>query len=142
MSQSNNNTESPANWGKSLTKQSAEAESNINNIIKLWTKTGELTHISQALGNYRDMSGIPDLHEAMNIVADAQSSFMELPAEIRKRVGHDVSNFLPFIDDPDNQDECIELGLIPAPKGYKTPEQREAMFVPTENPPPPITGGE
>jgi len=59
----------------------------------------------------------------MIIVADAQSMFMDLPAHIRKRVGHDVANFLPFIDDPENFDECVELGLLPP---SKKPEKIEA----------------
>ncbi len=102
-------------WGPSLTKQSARDECNINVIVKRFTKTGQLTHISDGLGEYRDMSGIPDLHEAMNIVADANSLFMELPAEIRKACGHDASNFIDFIDDEENFDQCVEWGLL-APK--------------------------
>lgn len=107
--------EGPTDWGPTRTKQSAEAESNINNIVKLYTKTGQLTHISQHLANYRDMSGIPDLHEAMNIVADANSTFQDLPAEVRKAMRHDVANFLPFIDDPENLEQCVEWGILPAP---------------------------
>lgn len=119
----------PVDWGPSRTKQSPSAETDINAIFKRFTETGQLTHISAALGEYRDMSGIPDLHEAMNIVADAQSSFMELPAEIRKICGHDVSKFLPFIDNPENFDKCVELGLLPA-KPTKAADLSEAKSVP------------
>ena len=100
-------------WGPSKTKQSAEADSNINNIVRRFTKTGQLTHISDVLGEYRDMSDIPDLKEAMDIVADANSTFQELPAHIRKAMGHDAANFLPYIDDPNNQEQCEIWGLIP-----------------------------
>ncbi len=138
----------PVDWGVSRTKQSQEAETNINNIIKRYTRTGQMTHISEHLGQYRDVSGLPDLHEAMNIVADAQSMFNELPAAIRKRVGHDVGNFLPFIDDPDNFDECVELGLLP-PAAEKKPVRdadslkpiEESKTVPTEHESP-VQGGE
>jgi len=130
--------EGPTDWGVSRTKQSEEPHCNINNIIKMFTKTGELTHISRDLGEFRDISGVPDLAEALNIVADAKSSFMELPAEIRKLCDHDVGKFLPYIDNPDNFDKCVELGLL-APK----PKQKaEAISVPTPQPDGSVQGGE
>lgn len=128
-------TEPKKKWGVGRTKQSAEAETNINNIIARFKKTGQLTHISSALGAYRDLSGLPDMHAAMNIVANAQSMFEELPAAIRKRMGHDMGNFLPFIDDPKNLEECIDMGLLPEslrPKEEKPKPESEAKSVPTE----------
>ncbi len=118
--------EGAARWGTvSRTKQSAEAECNINNIMDRYNKHGQLTHISANLAQYRDVSGLPDMEQAMIIVADAQSMFMDLPAHIRKRVGHNVANFLPFIDDPENFDECVELGLLPPSKTAKIIEPNE-----------------
>lgn len=138
--------ETGVDWGESRTKQSAEPESNINNIMARYKKTGELTHVAESLGEYRDVSGLPDLEQAMNIVADAQSMFMELPPHIRKRVGHDVGNFLPFLDDPANKDECIALGLISGPTAREThphinpPEDDQPRLV--DPPPSPPNGGE
>lgn len=123
----------PVEWGPTRTKGSQGPECDLNNIIKRFTKTGQLTHISAKLGEYRDVSGLPDLHEAMNIVADAQSSFNELPAEIRKLCDHDVGKFLPFIDDPANLEQCIEFGLLPEtarPKEPKEEKKAEAKIVP------------
>lgn len=128
----------PVDWGVSRTKQSQEPATNINNIVAKYMKTGQLTHISETLGQYRDVSGLPDLHEAMNLVAAAQSSFNELPAAIRKRVGHDVANFLPFIDDPANLEECVELGLLPESALPKT----KTVPTPPEPAEPPAQGGE
>lgn len=101
-------------WGPTRTQQSAKDQCNINLIMKRAESTGTLTHISRELAQYRDMSNIPDLADGMAIVADANSAFAELPADVRKAVGHDVGNFLPFIDNPDNYDECVTLGLLPA----------------------------
>lgn len=124
--------EGPKDWGPSRTKQSAEPETNIKQIFSRFQATGEMTHISNALMAYRDMSDLPDLESAMNIVANANSLFAELPAHIRKRVGHDAANFLPFIDDPENLEECIELGILPketkiVPKAHVS----ETKIVPT-----------
>ncbi len=117
-------------WGPSLTKQSARDECDINFIVKRFTKTGQLTHISDGLLEYRDLSGIPDLHEAMTIVADANSLFQELPAEIRKACGHDAGNFIPFIEDEENFDQCVEWGLLPPSTVEKL---REAITVPKKD---------
>jgi len=136
--------EGPTKWGVSRTKQSATDDTDINLIFARFQETGQLTHISNELMVYRDASLDPkNLHEALNIVAEAHSLFEELPAAIRHRLGHDVGNFLPFIDDPENLDECIELGLLPketktVPKAHEPKEEP-----PTVDPPPaPPQGGE
>ncbi len=125
-------------WGPTRTKQSSEPECNINNIVKRFTKTGELTHISTALGEYRDMSGTPDLHTAMNIVADAQSIFMELPPEIRFKCDNDVAKFLNFFDDKANTNELVDYGVLPESERIPEPE------TPPETPAPEseVQGGE
>lgn len=127
----------PVDWGESRTKQSAEPESNINNIIARYRRTGELTHITNSLGAYRDVSGLPDLHAALTLVANAQSTFNELPAHIRKVCGHDVANFLPYIDDPDNLEEAVEFGILPK---SMLPTKEEAKAVPTPPTPDPTEG--
>lgn len=120
-------------WGPSLAIQSAQNECDINFIVKRFTKTGQLTHIREGLMEFRDMSGIPDLHEAMTIVADANSLFQELPAEIRAACGHDASNFIAYVDDEENHDQCVEWGLLPpTPEGVKKAETPKAEGETTE----------
>jgi len=132
----------PKDWGVSRTKQSEEKKCNINNIIKMYTKTGELQHISKTLMEYRDMSGIPDLHTAMNIVADAQSTFMELPAHIRAKCNHDVGAFLNYFDNPDNAEELVDAGVLPESARPAAPPPAPPE-PPVETPPEsPIQGGE
>lgn len=123
----------PTIWGVSKAKGSEEPATNINNIMNKFKKTGQLTHISNTLMEYRDTTGATDLHAMMNIVADAQSEFMNMPAHVRKACNHDVGNFIPFVDDPENLDQCIEWGLLP-------PEAKpEAISVPSTPTPPPET---
>ncbi len=133
-------TEGPTDWGITRTKTSAEAECNINNIMRKHKRTGELTHISNALMSYRDVSGLPDLHEAMTIVANANSLFAELPSAIRKLCAHDAANFLPFIDDPENLAICQEHNILPPTaqaKDVPLPQDRDSLSPETPTVPDP-----
>lgn len=118
----------PREYDDGRTKQSAEAECNINNIMAKYAKTGQLVHVAETLGEFRDISGIPDLNEAMNIVADANSAFNELPAEVRKACEHNAGNFLEWFDNPENRDEAVKLGLI-VPRSKSAPTAQEKTTV-------------
>ncbi len=131
--------EGPTDWGVTRTKTSAEAECNINNIMKRHKRTGQLTHISNALMEYRDVSGLPDLHEAMNVVANANSLFNELPSAIRRLCHHDAANFLPFIDDPENLEVCQEHNILPpTAKAKDVPIERDMDSLKPETPTDPV----
>lgn len=110
------------------TKQEFEAETNIRNIMAKYRKTGELSHVRESLGQYRDMREVPDLHTALSIAADAHSAFEELPSAIRSACDHDVGKFLDFVEDPDNRELCEQEGLFEK----KTPKAKaESKSVPT-----------
>ncbi len=102
----------------SLTKQSFAEESEINNILAKYTKTGVLEHVSQYGPKYEDASSFDEFHQAMNIVTNAQQMFADLPAQLRSRFENDPAQFLDFIGDPEgNADEMREMGLIaPGPE--------------------------
>lgn len=128
-----NNTEMIRNpvvtCGLGRTKQSFEAETNINNIMAKYKKTGEVNAMRLGLEEYRDISEIPTLHECMNIVAEANSRFMELPVEIRAACDHNAGNFLAFVDDPDNRELCDQFELFdpkPISKIVPTPQEKPA----------------
>lgn len=126
-------------FDESKTIQSAEPDCNINNILEKYKRTGQLAHISNTLGMYSDISEIPTLHECMNIVADAQSVFAELPASVRKQCAHDPSNFEAWLSDPRNREEADQLGLFepveePA-QIVPSPQETETNTVPTPAPP-------
>jgi len=100
--------------GESRTKVSAQAETDINNIMAKYIKTGHIGWHNSQPPQY----GISDgqtFHEAMNIVIQAEENFSELPANIRKRFGNDPAEFLNFVADEKNHDEAIKLGMIPSP---------------------------
>jgi len=100
--------------GETRTKQSAQAETDINNIMARYIKTGHISWVNRQTPTY----GISDgqtFHEAMNIVIEAQENFSELPAHIRKRFGNDPEQFLDFVTDENNKDEATRLGMLNTP---------------------------
>lgn len=102
--------------GRSRTKQSFAEESEINNILARYVKTGTVDHLAQFGAHYGFASSV-NFHEAMNIVTRADQMFGALPAEIRKRFVGDPAQFLEFVQNPENQEEMITLGLANRPEG-------------------------
>ena len=96
--------------GESRTKQSFKKECDINHIMAKYQKTGAITHYNKHQQQY----GIADgqtFQDAMNLVCEAQEMFNDLPSSIRSRFGNDPAAFLDFVQDEDNADEMVKLGL-------------------------------
>lgn len=95
---------------QSLTVQSEAEDADINVIVRRFGITGELpTDVRLPLSG--DFTQVSDFQSAMNAVNAAQAAFMEFPAEVRARFGHDPANLIAFAEDPANRDEAIQLGL-------------------------------
>jgi phage internal scaffolding protein len=65
-----------------------------------------------ALLVYGDFSGVTDYHSALNKINATMDDFMALPAQLRVRFGHDPVQLLEFLENDQNRDEAIQLGLI------------------------------
>jgi len=97
-----------------VVKKSFKDECDINNILKRWGITGQVP-IPEKLPMSGDFSGIDDFHSAMNAVRDAETAFMHLPPELRKRFGHDPQELVAFLDNGENRAEAEKLGLVAKP---------------------------
>lgn len=95
----------------SLTKQSFKDECDINTIMDKFTKTGVLNHVARHQMQY-GYATATDLREALDIIEQGQSMFMDLPAVVRKRFNHDPAEFLEFVQNPANKEELADLGLL------------------------------
>jgi hypothetical protein len=47
----------------------------------------------------------------MNVVRAAQEQFLRVPADIRARFSHDPGLFTEFLENPDNLEEAVRMGL-------------------------------
>lgn len=95
----------------SRTDQSFLKDTDVNNIMQKYLKTGQITHLAKVSGVFTDVSQIPDLLTAMSQVTKAQQAFELLPAALRKRFGNSPVAMVEFLKDTRNDREAIELGL-------------------------------
>lgn len=100
----------------SMTQQNMMDECDINNIMKRYQITGEIPHVNTTNGTFGDYSDLQDYQTSLNIVMAAEDAFSNLPSSIRNRFKNDPAAFLDFVNDENNREEAIELGLIPDPK--------------------------
>lgn len=108
-------------------KQSFVSECDINTIMKQYSATGQIRHISSnaAKGAYIDLPDELDFQASLQIVQTGQDAFATLPSKARDRFNNDPATFLEFMADPANAEEIVRLGL-----GTKRPD-------PTPSPVPP-----
>ena len=95
----------------SLTEQCHGDECKIDNIVKKYRETGVIDRINSKKPQYMDMTGSKTLHEAYNIMADAKTAFMELPAKVRKDFDNDPGLFVDFMQNPENKTQIEEYGF-------------------------------
>lgn len=110
--------------GHGLTKQSFKNECDINKIMEKFQKSGAISHYASHAPDYGECTQA-NLQDALNIVADANTMFEELPSSIRAKFHNDAGQFLDFVQDKKNLEEMRELGLAnkaapkPAPVSKK-----------------------
>lgn len=119
-----------------MTKQSFKDECDINNILTQY-KPHEIVNMinaAAATGRYLDLPDSVDLQEAFAVVEQAQGAFASLPATVRDRFHNNPQAFLAFVENPDNADELVRLGLREAPPAQPADDPPPA---PPEPPAPP-----
>lgn len=98
----------------SLTQQQFAAETDINEIVRRFGLTGEMPD-DPHLATSGDFTNVMDFRTAMEAIRKAEEGFMELPPDMRMRFSNDPQLLLEFLDNPNNRDEALKLGLIVKP---------------------------
>jgi phage internal scaffolding protein len=101
--------------GESLTQQHFKKSTDIVEIIKKHDRTGIIEHVARGVAQYGDYSEVNEYREALDMVNNANASFMQLPAEVRQMFGNDAGTFFEFATDPKNEAKMQELGLAARP---------------------------
>jgi len=95
---------------KHAAHQEFKDECDINNIMKSYAVTGLFTHVNTGEPRYLDASGY-DYQEAMQLVAEANSMFAQLPSGVRSEFDNNPQKFLEFCENPANAPRLAEMGL-------------------------------
>lgn len=109
-----------SDFGPSLTRQEFAAECDINTLMERYEKSGVISHVNRAQPIYMDLTVIPDLRDALDLMRDATTSFMSLPAATRREFDNDPQKFVDYAQNPDNIERMREWGLA-APKPVAEP---------------------
>jgi len=99
----------------SRTQQHFKDETDINNILRQFNVTGLLPQ-KALTPQYGDFTGIGDYHGALNAVIAAENEFMTLPAQLRARFDNDPQELIEFLNNPNNKEEAVKLGLLIKPE--------------------------
>lgn len=104
------NTDNPASVSRA--QQHFLKESDINNIINKYRKTGVLGSPVRRPTYFGDFTDLGDFQTVHNKLIEANTAFMTLPAKVRDKFKGNVNELLTFINNPDNANEARELGLL------------------------------
>lgn len=112
---------------ESLTKQEFKEECDANEILRRAANGQDLSSIlNSRVAQYGDFTNVPDFRESMDLIARANSMFMELDWKLRERFGNDPARMIDFLNDPANREEAEKLGLV-APKEQTKPAEAGAV---------------
>ncbi|QCQ84950.1 internal scaffolding protein [Blackfly microvirus SF02] len=119
--------------GPSLTRQEFADECDINNLMAQYEKTGTISHFNNGQPQYLDLTEMPDdLQTSLELMKEAELSFMRLPALVRKEFDNNPIDFVTYAMDPTNIDQLREWGLAAPKQPAEAFETRAA----TPEPPP------
>jgi len=119
--------------GPGKTKQNMKDETDINLIMARYQKTGLINFVNTRQAEYMNSNPV-DFHQAMNIIAESNSIFADMPAYLRKKFNNDPGQFLDFVQNEENRPEMIELGLVERTPDDPPPVKQSAEPAPKQPP--------
>jgi len=109
----------------SRTSQEFKDESDINNIMARYLKTGTVPVYADRLPFYVDASAYPSFQEMQNVLIAANDAFMALPSAVRERFNNDPAKFVEFATDEANVEELRKMKLL-SPEALERLDAAEA----------------
>lgn len=120
----------------SLTRQEFANECDVNFLMSQFEKTGIFPgSLNNMPPRYLDVSDVPDLPTALNLLNEATQAFMSLPAVTRREFDNDPVKFIQFAENPDNIEKMREWKLAPPAPVEPPPAKVEVTnFQPEKTP--------
>lgn len=107
----------------SKTQQQFKDDCDVNLILEKYTKGEDITHLSNRQGTYADVSQVDGLLDAHIQLKAAEKAFMQLPAQLRKKLGNNPLALEDYLNDPENIEEALHYGLLQAREEYAPPSK-------------------
>lgn len=124
--------------GPSLTRQEFAEECDVNSLMARYETTGQMfPNMQRGEPAYLDLSDVPDLHTAMNVMNAAVEAFSSLPAKVRFEFENDPMKFVEFAEDPENLEQMRQWGLAKPAEPTPQPLRVEVINPESSIPPPP-----
>lgn len=101
--------------GKSKVQQQFRKDSDINNILKKYEKTGLLVDpniIRAGKPIFGDFSNMPTYFEAVTKINEINEQFMRLNPEVRAEFLNEPGNMVEFLNNPENYEKAVKMGIL------------------------------
>lgn len=93
------------------TKEAGANDTNINVIMANYGRTGVFANLNPREPHYGDYSQSIELQEALRMVKEAESTFMELPAAVRELAENSPVMFLEMLADEGATAALVAAGM-------------------------------
>lgn len=109
------------NRSPSMTCQQFRDESDINNLVARYNRTGTFYNALDCAGRvarmpqFGDFAELGDFREQQEKLLAVYDSFAQLPAKVRERFSNNPAFFVEFVGQEKNYEECVKLGIFEAP---------------------------
>jgi hypothetical protein len=124
------------NTAPSLTQQSFADDANLQKVLEKWGVTdGALPPYAPDLNYFGDFSDVPEYRDALENTRVANERFNALPAEIRSYFNNNPLTLYKWVNDPENWDEAVELGLLHKTAVETPPEPKTGAAAAPPTPP-------
>ena len=100
------------NSGEMITSQAFAESSRITSILKRYQNLGIDPSETMPTPQFKDLSNVQSLDEALDHLAVVDEYFMTLKPEIREEFDNDSRRFLEFVTNPKYQEEAIKRGFV------------------------------
>ena len=99
------------NFEDTLTEQSHEKETNINEIVKKHGAVLSQGYVDISSLRFDDVSN-NDFQEMVHMLMKGKESFEKVPSVIRNKFENDPAKFMDFVHNPDSKDQLVEWGML------------------------------
>ncbi len=90
------------------TKQSQADECDINMLLERYQRDASLGHLEKYGGQYGNYADY-DFENHVTKIAEMNTIFEQLPAEVKKDFGQSTNKFFEFVTAPENREKLAEL---------------------------------